>query len=98
MACCRALSRGVRRAGAILTKLDGDSRGGAALGVRAVSGKPIKFVGTGEKMAALEPFYPERLAGRVLGMGDVLTLVRPHPALFPLVMIFCSFPHVCTPF
>ena len=67
------------RAGAILTKLDGDSRGGAALSVKAVSGKPIKFVGTGEKMDALEPFYPERLAGRVLGMGDVLTLVRPNP-------------------
>lgn len=63
--------------GAILTKLDGDSRGGAALSVKAVSGKPIKFVGTGESMDELEPFYPDRLAGRVLGMGDVLTLVRP---------------------
>jgi signal recognition particle subunit SRP54 len=62
--------------GAILTKLDGDSRGGAALSVRAVSGAPIKFVGTGEKLDALEPFYPDRLAGRILGMGDVLTLVE----------------------
>ncbi|GBF95758.1 signal recognition particle [Raphidocelis subcapitata] len=60
--------------GAILTKLDGDSRGGAALSVREVSGAPIKFVGTGETMEALEPFYPERMANRILGMGDVLTL------------------------
>ncbi len=56
-------------AGAILTKMDGDSRGGAALSVKAVSGKPIKFVGTGEKMEALEPFYPDRIASRVLGAG-----------------------------
>lgn len=61
--------------GAILTKLDGDSRGGAALSIKKVSGKPIKFIGTGEKVEALEPFYPERLAGRILGMGDILTLV-----------------------
>ncbi|KAI8463785.1 MAG: chloroplast SRP54 subunit of signal recognition particle [Monoraphidium minutum] len=60
--------------GAILTKLDGDSRGGAALSVREVSGAPIKFVGTGETMEALEPFYPERMANRILGMGDMLTL------------------------
>lgn len=60
--------------GAILTKMDGDSRGGAALSVREVSGKPIKFVGVGEKMDALEPFYPERMAQRILGMGDMLTL------------------------
>mmetsp|Transcript_6365 Transcript_6365/g.14123 ORF Transcript_6365/g.14123 Transcript_6365/m.14123 type:complete len:540 (+) Transcript_6365:46-1665(+) len=60
--------------GAILTKMDGDSRGGAALSVREVSGKPIKFVGVGEKMESLEPFYPERMASRILGMGDVLTL------------------------
>ncbi|KAF8069508.1 ffh [Scenedesmus sp. PABB004] len=60
--------------GAILTKMDGDSRGGAALSVREVSGKPIKFVGTGEKLDALEPFYPERMAQRILGMGDMLTL------------------------
>ncbi len=62
--------------GAVLTKLDGDSRGGAALSVKEVSGKPIKFVGTGEKMEALEPFYPERMASRILGMGDVVTLVE----------------------
>jgi len=61
--------------GAILTKLDGDSRGGAALSIKKVSGKPIKFIGTGEKVEALEAFYPERLASRILGMGDILTLV-----------------------
>ena len=54
--------------------MDGDSRGGAALSVYEVSKKPIKFVGTGEKMNALEPFYPERMASRILGMGDMLTL------------------------
>jgi len=62
--------------GAILTKLDGDSRGGAAVSVRGVSGKPIKFVGTGEKVADLEPFYPDRMASRILGMGDVISLVE----------------------
>ena len=62
------------RSGAILTKMDGDSRGGAALSVREVSGKPIKFVGTGEKMDAMELFYPERMAQRILGMGDMLSL------------------------
>ncbi len=62
--------------GAVLTKLDGDSRGGAALSIRKVSGKPIKFIGTGEKVEALQPFHPERMAGRILGMGDVLTLVE----------------------
>lgn len=61
--------------GVILTKLDGDTRGGAALSVRAVTGKPIKFVGTGEKIEDLEPFYPDRMASRILGMGDVLTLI-----------------------
>ena len=61
--------------GTILTKLDGDSRGGAALSIKKVSGKPIKFIGTGEKVSALEPFYPERIASRILGMGDILTLV-----------------------
>jgi signal recognition particle subunit SRP54 len=61
--------------GAILTKLDGDSRGGAALSIRKVSGKPIKFIGTGEKVDAIEPFYPDRIANRILGMGDILTLV-----------------------
>ncbi len=61
--------------GVILTKLDGDTRGGAALSVRAVTGKPIKFVGTGEKLEDLEPFYPDRMASRILGMGDMLTLI-----------------------
>jgi signal recognition particle subunit SRP54 len=62
--------------GAVLTKLDGDSRGGAALSIRQVSGQPIKFIGTGEKVEALQPFHPERMASRILGMGDVLTLVE----------------------
>ncbi len=62
--------------GAILTKLDGDSRGGAALSIRKISGKPIKFIGVGEKIEALQPFHPERMASRILGMGDVLTLVE----------------------
>ncbi len=62
--------------GLILTKMDGDARGGAALSIRAVTGVPIKFIGTGEKLDALEPFYPERLAGRILGMGDVLSLIE----------------------
>lgn len=62
--------------GAILTKMDGDTRGGAALSVRTISGQPIKFVGVGEKVEALQPFYPERMASRILGMGDVLTLVE----------------------
>ncbi|MGK7923546.1 MAG: signal recognition particle protein [Trichodesmium sp.] len=62
--------------GAILTKMDGDTRGGAALSVRQISGQPIKFVGVGEKVEALQPFYPERMASRILGMGDVLTLVE----------------------
>lgn len=62
--------------GVILTKLDGDTRGGAALSIRSVAEKPIKFVGMGEKMDALEPFHPERMASRILGMGDVLTLIE----------------------
>jgi signal recognition particle subunit SRP54 len=62
--------------GVILTKLDGDTRGGAALSVRAVTGKPIKFSGIGEKMGDIEPFYPDRMASRILGMGDVLTLIE----------------------
>ena len=62
--------------GVLLTKLDGDARGGAALSVRAVTGKPIKFVGTGEKLDQLEPFHPDRMASRILGMGDVLTLIE----------------------
>jgi len=62
--------------GIILTKLDGDARGGAALSIWSVTGKPIKFVGTGEKVDALEPFHPERIASRILGMGDVLSLIE----------------------
>lgn len=62
--------------GIILTKLDGDTRGGAALSVRAVTGKPIKFAGMGEKLSELEPFFPERMASRILGMGDVLSLIE----------------------
>ena len=62
--------------GVVLTKLDGDTSGGAALSIRAVTEKPIKFVGMGEKMDALEPFHPERMASRILGMGDVLSLIE----------------------
>ena len=62
--------------GLVLTKMDGDARGGAALSIRSVTGIPIKFIGTGEKLDALEPFYPDRLAGRILGMGDVLSLIE----------------------
>ena len=62
--------------GVILTKMDGDARGGAALSIKTVTGQPIKFVGTGEKVDALEPFFPDRLAGRILGMGDVLSLIE----------------------
>ncbi len=61
--------------GVVLTKLDGDTRGGAALSIRYVTGKPIKFIGVGEKVDAIEPFYPDRMANRILGMGDVLTLI-----------------------
>ena len=62
--------------GLVLTKIDGDARGGAALSISAVTGVPVKFMGTGEKTDALEVFHPDRLAGRILGMGDVLTLVE----------------------
>ena len=62
--------------GVILTKLDGDARGGAALSVKAITGKPIKFASTGEKLDALEVFHPDRMASRILGMGDVLTLIE----------------------
>jgi len=62
--------------GVVLTKLDGDTRGGAALSIKAVTGAPIKFVGLGEKLDALEPFYPERMASRILGMGDMLSLIE----------------------
>ena len=68
--------------GIILTKLDGDTRGGAALSTRAVTGKPIKFVGMGEKLNDLEPFYPDRMASRILGMGDVLSLIEKAQSAF----------------
>jgi signal recognition particle subunit SRP54 len=72
----RAFGERLPLTGVILTKLDGDARGGAALSVRHVIGKPIKFAGVGEKLDALEPFHPERMASRVLGMGDILSLVE----------------------
>ena len=68
--------------GIIMTKMDGDSRGGAALSVKSVTGKPIKFMGTGEKYNALEPFYPDRIASRILGMGDVMTLIEQAEVAF----------------
>ncbi len=69
-------NRAVSLTGMVLTKMDGDARGGAALSIRAVTGVPIKFMGVGEKTDALEPFYPDRLASRILGMGDVLSLIE----------------------
>ncbi len=68
--------------GVILTKLDGDTRGGAALSIHSITGAPIKFIGVGEKLGALEPFYPERLASRILGMGDALTLIEKTQSLY----------------
>ncbi len=68
--------------GVILTKMDGDTRGGAALSIHSETGAPIKFVGVGEKLSALEPFYPDRLASRILGMGDVLTLIEKTQNLY----------------
>ena len=72
----RAFSEALPLTGVVLTKLDGDARGGAALSVRQVTGKPVKFVGVSEKLEGLEPFYPDRMAARILGMGDVLSLVE----------------------
>ncbi len=72
----RAFSERLPLTGVVLTKLDGDARGGAALSVRHVTGKPIKFAGVGEKLSGLEPFHPERMAARILGMGDILSLVE----------------------
>ena len=68
--------------GVVLTKLDGDARGGAALSIRAVTGKPIKFVGTGEKLEMIEPFHPDRMASRILGMGDILSFIEKAEAAF----------------
>jgi signal recognition particle subunit SRP54 len=67
--------------GVVLTKLDGDARGGAALSIKAITGKPIKFVGVGEKLNQLEPFHPDRMASSILGMGDVLTLIEKAQAV-----------------
>ena len=72
----KAFGERVGITGIILTRVDGDARGGAALSMRAITGKPIMFIGTGEKIDALEPFHPERIAGRILGMGDVVGLVE----------------------
>jgi len=72
----RAFGERLPLTGVVLTKLDGDSRGGAALSVRSITGKPIKFAGTGEKLTGLEPFHPERMAARILGMGDIVSLVE----------------------
>ncbi|MDP6531401.1 MAG: signal recognition particle protein [Arenicellales bacterium] len=72
----RAFDETLKLTGVVLTKTDGDARGGAALSIREVTGKPIKFLGSGESLDALEPFYPERIASRILGMGDVVTLVE----------------------
>ncbi|HZP89911.1 MAG TPA: signal recognition particle protein, partial [Actinomycetota bacterium] len=71
----RAFMREVDTTGFVLTKIDGDARGGAALSITAVTGRPVFFVGTGEKLTDLEPFYPDRMASRILGMGDVLSLI-----------------------
>ena len=71
-----AFNRALALTGVILTKVDADTRGGAALSVRQVTGKPIKFMGVGEKTEALEPFFPDRLASRILGMGDLLSLIE----------------------
>ncbi|MES9832761.1 MAG: signal recognition particle protein [Candidatus Thiodiazotropha sp. DIVDIV] len=72
----KAFNEALPLTGVILTKADGDARGGAALSIRQITGKPIKFIGVGEKIDALEPFHPDRIASRILGMGDVLTLVE----------------------
>ncbi|WP_028454292.1 signal recognition particle protein [Chitinilyticum litopenaei] len=72
----KAFSEALPLTGVVLTKMDGDARGGAALSVRQVTGKPIKFIGVAEKLSGLEPFYPDRLASRILGMGDVLSLIE----------------------
>ena len=72
----KSFTRRVGITGVVLTKMDGDARGGAALSIKQVTGQPVKFVGVGEKYDALEPFYPDRVAQRILGMGDVLSLIE----------------------
>ncbi len=76
VATAEGFARRLPLSGVVLTKIEGDARGGAALSLRAVTGKPILFAGTGEKLDALEPFYPERIASRILGMGDVMSLIE----------------------
>src|SRR6185295_3839273 len=76
VATARAFDQKLKLTGIVLTRVDGDGRGGAALSMRAVTGKPIKLIGTGEKTDALEDFHPSRIAGRILGMGDVVSLVE----------------------
>ena len=71
----KAFNETLSLTGIILTKMDGDSRGGAALSIRKITGKPIKFIGVSEKVNGLEPFYPDRMASRILGMGDILSLI-----------------------
>ena len=78
----KAFNEKLELTGVIITKLDGDTRGGAALSVKAVTGKPIKFSGTGEKLSDIEPFHPDRMASRILGMGDVLTLIEKAQSAF----------------
>ncbi|MBS5880273.1 MAG: signal recognition particle protein [Clostridium sp.] len=78
----KAFNETLELTGVIVTKLDGDTRGGAALSVKAVTGKPIKFSGTGEKLTDIEPFHPDRVASRILGMGDVLTLIEKAQTAF----------------
>ncbi len=78
----KAFNEKLELTGVIVTKLDGDTRGGAALSVKAVTGKPIKFCGTGEKLTDIEPFHPDRMASRILGMGDVLTLIEKAQTAF----------------
>ena len=77
----KAFNEALQISGVVLTKMDGDARGGAALSIKSVSGAPVKFVGMGEKIDALEVFHPERIAGRILGMGDVLTLIEKTEAV-----------------
>ena len=72
----KAFNEALPLTGVVLTKVDGDARGGAALSIRHITGKPIKFLGVGEKTEALEPFYPDRVASRITGMGDVLSLIE----------------------
>ena len=77
----RAFDGTVGITGIVLTRVDGDGRGGAALSMRAVTGKPIKLLGMGEKMDALEDFHPSRIANRILGMGDIVSLVEKAPPI-----------------